>query len=66
MEISQKIIDDAKRLLSQGAPLPAEVSAQLGIFVTTHEDKSVHALASVQFGDFFYKIGSKKDQRVRL
>jgi hypothetical protein len=65
IEINEDLKIEARSLLAQGKQLPAELSEFPGAYVATHEDKSIQACASVEFGGLFYKIGFKKSERVQ-
>lgn len=60
MEITNDAKEQAKRLIQEGATLPAQIAVAPHFFVARLEDSSIQSFGTVEVSDVFYKIGAKK------
>jgi len=60
MRISDHILTEAKKLLTEGMMLPAQITSAPHFYVAEPTDQKIHAFTVVKHGDKNYKIGTLK------
>lgn len=62
IEISQIIINEAKKMVEDKAALPVQVPNFPSYYVANHEDSTVQSHGAVEVDGIFYKIGTLKQR----
>jgi hypothetical protein len=60
MKLSEHIIKEAKEIVTNGSPLPQQITSAPHFYVAEETDESVIAFNAIEHDGSVYKIGTKK------